>query len=304
MAARPAIDPVLPNCAGLGIAKQRGETLNIDSPHILEEKFYKRRRNFYNLSFNTLSSCFLAPNCLHSRGTENRVLYMGGSPSENDPPLAIILLGPPGSGKGTHAPALSHHLKIPHISTGDLFRDNIRNRTPIGQIAQGFIDQGRLVPDEVVLSMLASRLASPDCQKGAILDGVPRTIPQAEALDQKLGETHRFVALLLNVDSDLLIERICGRAACKQCNRPYHKKYDPPKQKDLCDACGIALYQRSDDTEEVLKKRLEIYQKQTEPLIEYYRAKSDVLYEINGNRSKVDIFHDLLKTLSLEPLIV
>ncbi len=225
-------------------------------------------------------------------------------PTGTDAPLAIILLGPPGSGKGTHAPALSFHLKIPHISTGDLFRDNIRNRTPIGQIAQGFMDQGKLVPDEVVLAMLFSRLGSPDCQKGAILDGVPRTIPQAEALDQKLGQTHRFLVLLLNVDSHLLIERICGRVACKQCGRPYHKKYDPPKQKDLCDSCGTSLYQRADDTEEVLKKRLEVYENQTAPLIEYYRAKPDVLHEINGNRLKVEIFNDLLRALSPEPSLI
>lgn len=219
---------------------------------------------------------------------------------EIDQPMAIILLGPPGSGKGTHAPALSAYLKIPHISTGDLFRDNIRNKTPIGQKAQSFIDQGKLVPDDVVLDMLFCRLSHTDCQKGAILDGVPRTIAQAESLNQKLGKTHRFLVLLLNIDFNLLIERICGRIACKQCGRPYHKKYDPPKQTNLCDSCGGTLYQRIDDTEEVLKKRLDVYRNQTEPLIEYYRSQPDVLHEINGNQLKVGVFNDILKSLSLE----
>lgn len=216
---------------------------------------------------------------------------------ERDQQMAIILLGPPGSGKGTHAPALSRHLKIPHISTGDLFRDNIRNHTLIGQKAQAFMDLGKLVPDEVVLNMLFSRLNDPDCKKGAILDGVPRTIPQAEALDQKLGKTHRFLVLLLTIDPGLLIERICGRIACKQCGRSYHKKYDPPQQRDVCDSCRGPLYQRIDDTEEVLKKRLDVYCNQTEPLVEFYRAKPDVLHEINGNQLKSEVFGEILKTL-------
>lgn len=213
-------------------------------------------------------------------------------------PLLLILLGPPGSGKGTHAPALSNHLKIPHISTGDLFRHNIREKTPIGLKAQGFIDQGKLVPDEIVLDMLFSRLSAPDCAHGAVLDGVPRTIAQAETLDQKLGISHRISVLLLSLDENLLIERICGRIACKQCGKPYHKKYDPPK-KDLC-SCGGPLIQRADDSEEVLKKRLEVYHIQTKPLVAYYSTKQGLLQEIDGNQLKAEVFNDMIKTLSQE----
>lgn len=223
---------------------------------------------------------------------------------EIDPPMAIILLGPPGSGKGTHAPLLSSHLKIPHISTGDLFRDNIRNQTPIGQKAQTFIDLGKLVPDDVVLDMLFSRLTHSDCYKGAILDGVPRTIAQAEALDQKLGATHRFLVLLFNIDFAYLIERICGRIACKKCGRPYHTKYDPPRQTNLCDFCNGSLYQRIDDTEEVLKKRLDVYRNQTEPLVQYYSSKPDVVHQINANQVKAGVFNDILKSLHQEECII
>lgn len=219
---------------------------------------------------------------------------------ELNEPLCIILLGPPGSGKGTHAPALSAHLKIPHISTGDLFRHHISNQTSIGKKAKGLIDQGMLVPDEIVLGMLFSRLSQEDCSRGAILDGVPRTIAQAQSLDAQLGFSHRVIVLLINMDAELLIERICGRIACKECGKTYHIKYDPPKQQGLCNSCYGQLYQRTDDTIQVLQRRLEVYRNQTEPLIEFYKSKPDTLYEINGNQSKVAVYNEMLKSLSLK----
>jgi adenylate kinase len=213
--------------------------------------------------------------------------------------LIVIILGPPGSGKGTHAPAIANHLQIPHISTGDLLRENIRNQTPIGQKAKSFMDQGCLVPDEVVLDMLFARLSMPDSAKGAVLDGVPRTLDQAEAIYDKLHFSHHFQVLLLKIDTHLLIERICGRIACKNCGRPYHKVYAPPKKDLLCDMCQTPLHQRSDDTEEILQKRLEVYKNQTEPLIEYYQKIPDTLSEINSNQPKENVLKDIFKTLDI-----
>lgn len=213
--------------------------------------------------------------------------------------IAVILLGPPGAGKGTHAPNLSAHLKIPYISTGDLFRENIRNRTEIGEKAKGFIDLGQLVPDEIVLEMLFSRTAQEDCKRGVILDGFPRTVTQAEALAQKMDASYRFVVVSLEIDPELLIERISGRIACKDCGRPYHKKYAPPKKADACDSCNGPLFQRTDDTAEVLRKRLEVYQLQTEPLIEYYKKK-DVLHPIQADLSKELVFENLMHVFEFE----
>lgn len=212
-------------------------------------------------------------------------------------PVAIILMGPPGAGKGTHAGPLSAYLGIPHISTGDLFRENIRKETPIGKKAKTFMDAGRLVPDEVVLEMLFDRIQKSDCRNGIILDGFPRTVPQAKSLDETLGKTHRFIALNFNVPDDFLVERITGRIACKQCGKPFHKKYDPPKQEGVCDACGGALYQRDDDKEDVLRRRLEVYRNETAPLIHYYGNKKDVLREIDSQNSKEQVFHDVIEAV-------
>ena len=214
-------------------------------------------------------------------------------------PLVVILLGPPGSGKGTHAGPLSRELYLPHISTGDLFRQNIRNQTPLGLKAKSYIDLGHLVPDELVLDMLFDRVAERDCLQGYILDGFPRTLPQAEALDARLGELHRTSALNFNLSDEKIIERVTGRIACKSCGRPYHKKFDPPLDPNRCDQCFGPLIQRDDDREEIIRKRLEVYRAQTEPLIAYYSAQNDVLRNIDSDQEKSQVFRAVLDSLQL-----
>lgn len=214
-------------------------------------------------------------------------------------PLIVILMGPPGAGKGTHAGPLSQHLAIPHISTGDLFREHIRGQSPLGIKAKSYIDAGNLVPDELVLDMLFDRVAKDDCKNGYILDGFPRTLPQAAALDKRLGSRHRVIALNFNLADQVIIERITGRIACKSCGRPCHLKYDPPKVSMSCDSCGGQLYQRDDDKEAIIRKRLEVYREQTEPLIAYYSAQKDVLKNIDSENSKNQVFSDVLDALSI-----
>lgn len=209
-------------------------------------------------------------------------------------PVIVILLGPPGSGKGTQAPELSQRLKLPHISTGDLFRENIKNQTPIGVVAKKYMDQGQLVPDDVVLNMLFDRLSKQDCQNGAILDGVPRTVNQAEEITKKLSSKVSLKVLQFSIDPELLTERICGRIGCKSCGRPYHKKYNPPKISGVCDFCNGTLIQRADDTEEVLRERLKAYEDLTAPLIDYYQ-KIGVLKTVNASVSKELVLEQVLK---------
>ncbi len=222
-------------------------------------------------------------------GTQDRV---------QEAPFVIILMGPPGAGKGTHAVPLSDHLQIPHISTGDLFRENIRNQTSLGRKAKSYIDQGKLVPDEVVLNLIFARVEQADCKRGYILDGFPRTVAQAKALDQHLrSHSCRVFAVNLDVPDALLIERISGRIACKNCGQPYHKSYTPPKKEGVCDSCKGALYQRDDDREEILRKRLEVYHAQTKPLIEYYSRQKNVLREVEAWQGKEEVFQSVLKAV-------
>lgn len=187
--------------------------------------------------------------------------------------MGIILLGPPGAGKGTQAKKLTAEFGIPQISTGDMLREAVKNGTELGKKAKGFMDAGGLVPDEVVIGIVKERLAAKDCSKGFILDGFPRTIPQAQALDRvtkELGKEIRFV-LSLEVDQNELMERLCGRRTCTGCGAMFHVKFNPPKKAGTCDKCGTALIQRDDDKEETITARLANYNKATAPLLDYYR---------------------------------
>ena len=197
----------------------------------------------------------------------------------------IIMLGAPGAGKGTQATRLSQKLSIPQISTGDLFRENLRNATPIGKKAKRYMDKGRLVPDEVVLTMLFERLKKPDCQNGYILDGVPRTLHQAEALAKHFNKSVSISALSLEVPDSHILDRITGRLSCPNCGAIFHKTAVPPKVDGVCDHCGTTLVQRKDDTEAVVKERLAIFHKSAEPLKEYYKERK-ALIQVDGGQSK------------------
>lgn len=208
--------------------------------------------------------------------------------------IVIILLGPPGSGKGTQAIEIAKERHVPHISTGDLFRDNIGQNTELGQEAKKYMDQGQLVPDELVLNMLFDRVSRPDCKEGYVLDGFPRTIPQAEALDKFLKGKSKVIALNLEVPDDVIVKRIEGRLTCKACGNIHHIEYSPPAKEGMCDKCGSPLTQRADDTRAVILERLRVYKEQTEPLIDYYRAQG-VLKSVDGNRPPKVVLQELLK---------
>jgi adenylate kinase len=204
----------------------------------------------------------------------------------NSKPVIFILLGAPGAGKGTQAVRLCDRFSIPQISTGDLFRENLKNKTPIGQKAKSYMDSGQLVPDEVVLNMLFDRLAQPDCANGYILDGFPRTIPQAKILSKHLAESKAHIfAISLEVPDQMLIERLSGRLVCEKCGAPYHLTGSPPKVAGICDRDGAPLIQRKDDTIEVVTERLKVFHEQTEPVKEFFQSQ-DNLVLIDGSLSK------------------
>ena len=207
----------------------------------------------------------------------------------------MILLGPPGAGKGTQATRLGAALALPHVSTGDLFRENLKNSTPLGQKARGFMDSGRLVPDELVLEMLFERVGRSDCAEGYLLDGFPRTIPQAEALEKRLNQRGARVQVLnLQGPDALLLERITGRRSCKACGHIQHLVHSPPKKAGACDKCGGELVQRSDDTAEVFGKRLAVYREQTQPLEAFYAARR-LLVNVDGARPPESVFEELAR---------
>ena len=198
----------------------------------------------------------------------------------------IVLLGPPGAGKGTQSKVLENELDLPHISTGDIFRENIKNGTPLGTLANTYISKGDLVPDDVTLAMLRERFTQPDCKNGAILDGFPRTPTQADELEVLLhsfGGQVSFV-LLITAPVETLIERLAGRWICKAQGHVFHEPFNPPREKGVCDIDGSDLYQRDDDKAETVLNRIEIYQNQTAPLIQYYQERG-LLLEINGFES-------------------
>ncbi len=210
----------------------------------------------------------------------------------------IVLLGMPGAGKGTQADQLAEALGIPHIASGDLFREHLHQGTELGRLAQGYMDRGELVPDEVTIGMIAERIARPDCAEGFILDGFPRTVAQAEALGRLLSQngTRLDMVALIRVREEVALARLAGRWTCRNCGAVYHTLFNPPRQAGVCDACGGELYQRSDETEEAHRRRLKVYQEQTAPLVEYYR-RIGLLVEIDGEQSIDDVQADLRATV-------
>lgn len=210
--------------------------------------------------------------------------------------VVLILLGPPGAGKGTQANILSDTLQLPHISTGDLLRSNIKERTVLGKTAKGFMDQGKLVPDNLILDMLFARVSKEDCQKGYILDGFPRTLPQAQAYDHRLGDEVKTIAINLSLSNEEIINRLSNRVTCKECSAPYHLIHSPPKAEGICDECAGTLVQRSDDKQEVIENRLNVYETQTAPLIDYY-SKKENLKQISCNRSIDEVLTEILDYL-------
>ncbi len=212
--------------------------------------------------------------------------------------MKIIMLGAPGAGKGTQAKMIAEKFGIPHISTGDIFRANIKNNTELGQKAKVFMDQGLLVPDELVCDLVVDRIQQADCERGFILDGFPRTIPQAEALDAALkaiGQKMDF-AIDIEVPDNDIIKRMSGRRACVGCGATYHVIFNPTKTEGICDKCGEELILRDDDKPGTVKKRLDVYHAQTQPLIEYY-MRDDILHWINGTNTMSLVFSKICKIL-------
>ena len=212
--------------------------------------------------------------------------------------MKIILLGPPGAGKGTQAKSISNRYSIPHISTGDIFRKNISENTPLGIEAKSYMDNGQLVPDEVTINMVKDRLQDDDCKNGYLLDGFPRTVSQAEALQKFIEDRDEKLdsALLINVPRDLILERMTGRRVCPSCGASYHVKFNPAND-GKCELCGSEVIQRKDDTVETVEERLDVYEKQTQPLIDYYREKN-LLSQVDGTKAINEVFESICDVLS------
>jgi adenylate kinase len=212
--------------------------------------------------------------------------------------MNLILLGPPGAGKGTQAQRIVEKYRLPQISTGDILRAAVKESTPLGTKAKGFMDQGQLVPDEIVIGIVGDRLKEKDCNSGFILDGFPRTIPQAEALQPILTKIGKAIDHVINIEVEYeeLIRRLTGRRTCKNCGAMFHVLFQPPKKEGMCDRCGETLYQRADDKEETIRTRLKEYEKQTAPLIQYYRNKT-TLRSIQGVGGPDQIFDQIIRLL-------
>ena len=212
--------------------------------------------------------------------------------------MKIIMLGAPGAGKGTQAKKIAEKYQIPHISTGDIFRANIKNGTELGKKAKTYMDQGLLVPDELVCDLVVARVQQDDCKKGYILDGFPRTIPQAESLDAALSRLGEAVDYAINVEvpDENIVKRMGGRRACVGCGATYHLVYAAPKKEGICDNCGAELILRDDDKPETVQKRLGVYHEQTQPLIDYY-TKKGILKEVDGTMDMGDVFKAIVEIL-------
>ena len=212
--------------------------------------------------------------------------------------LRAVLLGPPGAGKGTQAAKVIEKYNVPHISTGDIFRANIKEGTELGKKAQGYINEGKLVPDELVVDLVTDRLQQDDCKDGFLLDGFPRTILQAEQLDEFLSKNGQKLDIVLNfkVRKDVLVERISGRRVCKACGASFHVVNVPPKKEGICDRCGGELIQRKDDNRETVGNRINVYESETAVLIGYYE-KQGVLVDFDGEKSHEEVFADVVKAI-------
>ena len=216
--------------------------------------------------------------------------------------MNLILLGPPGAGKGTQAQRIVDRYHIPQISTGDILRAAVKESTPLGMKAKGFMDQGQLVPDEIVIGIIEERLKAKDCDPGFTLDGFPRTIPQAEALQPILTNIEKKIDHVINieVDPEELVRRLTGRRTCKNCGAMFHLLFQQPKKEGICDRCGGMLYQRADDKEETIRTRMKEYEKQTAPLVQYYQGKK-TLRSIQGVGGPDQIFDQIVRLLDTTP---
>lgn len=212
--------------------------------------------------------------------------------------MKIIMLGAPGAGKGTQAHMIAEKYHMPHVSTGDIFRANIKNGTELGKEAKGYMDRGELVPDELTVRILLDRVAQEDCKNGYILDGFPRNIPQAEVLEKELEKLGEKIdaAIDMEVPDESIIRRMSGRRACSSCGATYHIVNVPPKKEGICDVCGEALILRDDDKEETVQKRLDVYHEQTQPLIEFY-TKKGILKTVDGTQDMMSVFQTITKIL-------
>lgn len=215
--------------------------------------------------------------------------------------MRIILLGPPGAGKGTQAAGIVEKYNIPHISTGDIFRKNIKEGTDLGRKAKEYIDQGLLVPDELTVGLVTDRVAQDDCENGFMLDGFPRNVAQAQQLGEYLNSVNLSLDKVINieVDKNILVGRAVGRRICKSCGATYHVEFNPPKVDGTCDVCGGELYQRADDNEETVSKRIQVYLDETKPLADYY-SKEGIIANINGEQSIDKVFADIVDALGSE----
>ena len=213
--------------------------------------------------------------------------------------MKIIMLGAPGAGKGTQAQMIADKFNIPHISTGDIFRANIKNGTELGKKAKEFMDKGQLVPDELTVQLLLDRVANDDCKNGYVLDGFPRTIPQADVRDSELTKLGDKVDFAINVDvpDENIVRRMSGRRACLKCGATYHIEHIPPKKEGICDKCGSELVQREDDKPETVQNRLSVYHEQTQPLIDYY-DKKNILKTVDGTKDMQEVFSNIVGILN------